>query len=252
MNTEVSKIHTRLLRSTLLEEDSQSFWRNYNGESQEEAVEKAYNDYWFGNANKATIKRTLGNLFERFVNFPQCLEVLKLWTDMTVQERAIICHWHVQMTDILYRRFTSEFLPSRFVYSPPTFHKDQAQQWVYGFMAEKWAGTTQAQMASKMLNCIRNTGLVSSENKETIQLRYPLISNRCVTYLLYTLREITFNGSLLENPYFKSVGLTGSFLTSQVNQSPSISIQQTGDHTSFEWKHPSLIEWGQNEFNGGL
>lgn len=250
INTEVTQIHTRLLRSTLLEEDSQNYWRQHLHNQTSDEVNLAYDNYWFGSANKATIKRTLTNLHARYINFPNCLEVLNLWKNMTVKERAIICHWHVQLSDVLYRRFTSEFIPSRFIYTPPTFHKDQAQQWVYSYMGAKWAGSTQAQLASKMMSCIRSTGLVASESKDTIQLQYPLISNHCLTYILYALREISFQGNMLENPYLKSVGLTGSFLISQINQSSALSVQQIGDTISFEWKYPSLVEWGKHEFQG--
>ena len=250
-NRETTKIHTRLLRATLLEEHSQSFWKHFKQDETEDNVETAYNNYWFGSANKATIRRTLSNFYVRYTEFPNCLSVLKKWTDIDIRERILICHWHLQLSDVLYRKFTSEFIPSRFIYTPAAFHKDQVQQWVYGFMGEKWAGSTQAQLASKMLSCIRSVGYVSKDTTNTIELRYPSVNQRALQYILYALREIEFQGSLLENPYLKSVGLTGSFLISQINQTSTISVNQLGDVTSLEWKYPTLLEWSNQEISGG-
>lgn len=249
---EATKIHTRMINDTLLEERSQSFWKNIDLDNKQNLVEVAYNNYWFGSANKATIKRTLNNFHVRYSAFPHCLAALKKWEDIDIKERALVCHWHMQLSDVLYRRFTSEFIPSRFIYKPAAFHKDQVQQWVYGFMGEKWAGSTQAQMASKMMSTIRSVGYVSKDSKTIIELRYPTVNQRALQYLLYALREITFQGSILENPYLKSVGLTGSFLISQINQTTTISVNQLADVTSLEWKYPNLLGWMNNEINGGI
>ena len=121
------------------------------------------------------------------------------------------------------------------------------KQWVHSYIGEKWANSTQSMMASKFLSCIRSVGYVSKEVKDNIEIRYPQVSETALQYLMYALREIEFEGSLLENPYLKSVGLTGSFLTTQLSRTPSISVNQVGDVFSLEWKYRDLLEWAEHE-----
>lgn len=93
---EVTLMHTQLLQLSLIPEESQVFWQNYDTEV---GVEHAYDEYWFGSVNKKTVRNLLVSLKKRFAQFPHCLYPLKKWSDISFQERNLVCHWHLQLSD---------------------------------------------------------------------------------------------------------------------------------------------------------
>jgi hypothetical protein len=46
----------------------------------------------------------------RFDAFPNALHVLQRWPHMSPDTRRVVCHWHLQLSDPLYRDFTGTFL----------------------------------------------------------------------------------------------------------------------------------------------
>lgn len=239
MYREVNEMHTRLLQVTLIAQESQVFWEKYHDEV---TIEEMYEEYWFGDINKATVRNLFNNLKNRFVQFPHSLYALQKWKNISIAERNIVCHWHLQLSDPLYRKFTASYLYERFLFPPATTSRDDVILWISHISQERWRRSTQVQFASKLASCAKSVGFIEG-NKDPRNLKYPPVSSQALSYLFYLLREIDIAGSLMENPYLKSVGLEGSILQTQLRQCRDINVQKMGDIVEFNWKYKNLREW---------
>ena len=109
---EASELHTRLLRCTLEVENARSYWRHVAGAVERPTAEQAFAEYWFGARSLARVTLLMANFRARYDAFPEALRTLGAWTGMDPDTRRLICHWHLQLSDPLYRAFTGTFLPS--------------------------------------------------------------------------------------------------------------------------------------------
>ena len=57
-----------------------------------------------------------------------------------------------------------------------------------------------------------------------------------LTYLLYLLREVEFAGTLLENPYLASVGLSGDELGRRLRGLTALQFIRQGSLVDFGWR----------------
>ena len=242
---EVTKIHTQIMKCDLILEESRTYWQHYiAGRTLDQEAQAAFHSYWFGSCNMRWVRLLLSNLHARFVAYPTSLLVLQQWQEMTLEEQRLICHWHLQLADPMYRRFTSELLPSRMIFHPPSITRDHVIQWVSELGGTRWAPSSMTQIASKLLSCSRDVGLTVG-TKEPRLLRYPRISRKALTYLLYLLRQIDFEGSFLENPYLRSVGLEGLSLEREILACDALLLRRMGDITELEWRYPTLESWAE-------
>ena len=76
------------------------------------ALRSAFEEYWFGMRSEARVRMLVGVLKGRFDRHPEALSVLRTWPDATPDERMLVCHWHVQLSDPLYQAFTGDLLPA--------------------------------------------------------------------------------------------------------------------------------------------
>lgn len=81
-------------------------------------AERAFSAYWFGARSQPRVELLLANMRVRFEAYPEALAVLRSWPDMDPDTRALVCHWHLQLADPLYRAFTGELLPERRASAP--------------------------------------------------------------------------------------------------------------------------------------
>ena len=146
------------------------------------------------------------NLQTRFGAFPEALQVLHGWHSMKPDTRAIICHWHLQLTDPLYREFSGDFLIARRDAARPELHSNTVVAWVAKNGRSNWTLPTQRKLASRLLSVALSAGLISGR-RDPRSLSFPRVGDDALAYLLYFLRSITFVGTLLDNPYLRSVGL---------------------------------------------
>ena len=109
---EATLMHTRLSRCALEVEDSRAFWARAD-EATDVSAQQAFDEYWFGARSLARVEVLLANMRARFSAFPSALAVLHGWQHMSPETRRVICHWHLQLTDPLYRRFTGAYLVER-------------------------------------------------------------------------------------------------------------------------------------------
>jgi hypothetical protein len=245
---ETTQVHTRLLKCALEVEDARAFWQHADPDQPTEASQ-AFDEYWFGARSLPRVRVLLTNFRARFSAFPLSLEVLRGWTEMDTDVRQLICHWHLQLSDPLYRAFTGDYLLQRRLALQPQVSRDQVVDWVGQQGPGRWTAATRTQFASKLLSCAHDAGLVESR-RDPRGLRYPQVSDESLTYLLYLLRGIDYEGSTTDNPYLRSVGLDGAFLASRLRGLGALRYQRQGDLVDIQWRYPDLLAWAQAELAG--
>ncbi len=107
---EVLEFHTRLLRTSLAAEECRAYWEHIcpDTPSDQRAV-VAFEERWFGSKSMARVRELLATFRHRFDAYPMALEVLRRWRPSDPATRLHICHWHMQLTDPLYRACTGAF-----------------------------------------------------------------------------------------------------------------------------------------------
>lgn len=239
---EVVQIHTRLLKTGLEAEDARAYWQRMAACECEATADVAFGEYWFGARTFKRVSELLLNFRARFDAFPGCLEVLGGWDDMTPEERRVICHWHLQLVDPMYRAFAGEYLVERWDSLRPEVTRDLVIKWVNMHGLERWSMATRVQMASKLLSAAYSAGLVGT-NRDPRPLRTVRVSDEALTYLMYLLREVKFEGTLLNNPYLTSVGLAGGVLDDRLRGLSAITFQRQGELVDLSWQYKSLMDW---------
>lgn len=238
---EVHHRHTRLLRCSLEIENSRSYWEQADGTRTATAVE-AFERFWFGARSMRRVETVLANMHARYDAFPSALRTLHRWRDMSPDARRVICHWHLQLSDPIYRVFTGDFLVERRASIRPTVTRDVVYEWVVQQEPERWTVSTQLQWASKLLTAAYAAGLVTS-NRDPRDLDTPRVEPLALEYLLYLLREVEFEGNLLDNPYLRSVGLVGGVLDDRLRRLAGLRFGRQGHVVDFGWRFTSLDDW---------
>lgn len=240
---EAQDVHTRLLKCALEIEDARAYWRYTDG-SQKADSQTAFDAYWFGARSLARVKVLLTNFRSRFDAYPEAHRVLHRWVDMSPDTRRVICHWHMQLADPLYRNFTGAFLVERRFGSRPEVTRDVVVSWVTSQDPDRWRMSTRIQFASKLLSTAFSAGLVGS-NRDPRPLELPRVDDHALSYVLYLLRGLTFSGSLLENPYLASVGLSGVVLEDRLRGLRSLRFKRQSDLIDYGWAYPDLSSWAE-------
>ena len=238
---EEDRLHTRVLKCTLEISNSRIFWAESVSEQPIEA-EKAFEGGWFGHRSLNRLRELLTNLRARYGAFPVALQVLHSWQHMGGDTQKLICHWHLQLSDPLYRRFSGSFLPDRLLQGQPTVSKQQVVTWLGEAGGGRWSGSTRLQLASKLLSTAHSAGLIEGK-RDPRPILFPLVLDDALTYLLHLLREVDFEGTVLVNPYLRSVGLEGVLLNDRLKRLPDLSYARQGDLVDMGWKHRGLAEW---------
>ncbi len=241
MSAEVTEPHTRILKCALEAEDARAYWQYVvPGTAPDPAA--AFEQYWFGAKSLARIRVLLTNFRHRFQAFPEALAVLHGWPHMSPDTRTLICHWHLQLSDPLYRAFTGDLLPERRESLNPTISREVAVHWFSDHGAARWTMATRIQFASKALSAAKATGLVGS-TRDPRPLTLPRVPDDALTYLMYLLRSVDQSGNLLDNPYARSVGLDGFVLEDRLRALPAVRFDRQGDLVAWRWAWPDLQTW---------
>ncbi len=106
--------HTRMMKCTLEIEPSRSYWCACAANRGPLSKEQAFEQSVFGSKTYLRVERLLADMRHRYDAFPFALEVLGKWQPMELGDRAIICHWHTQIADPVYRSFTGSYLVERY------------------------------------------------------------------------------------------------------------------------------------------
>lgn len=242
---EATETHTRILRLALGVEESRTYWEHVDlSVPATHRAPIAFEQRWFGSKSLERVRFLLANLSDRFDRFPASLAVLQRWRNMDGPTRQVLCHWHLQISDPIYRRFTGSLLVERRALREPLVDRDAVVRWVKSEFPDRWSETTCVQFASKLLSAASEAGLVS-EKRDPRRLLYPKVTDAALTYLLYLLRDMRIEGSLTANPYLASVGLTDGFLDQRLRALPAVTYRRMGQLVEFEWGFPALTEWAE-------
>jgi hypothetical protein len=242
---EVTVAHTRLMKCALEVEDARAYWRH--AADAERSPQRAFEEYWFGAKSRARINVLFANFRARFDAYPEALAVLGQWTLMDPGTRQQIAHWHLQLSDPLYRQFTGDFLVDRRYRNRGDVSRDMVVDWVSDHGSQRWTMSSRIQIASKLLSAAYAAGLVDT-NRDPRPLVTPRVRDEALAYLMYLLRDVVFEGTLLDNPYVASVGLDGGVLRDRLAALPGLRVRRQGDLLDFVWEYPSLAAWGDAMF----
>jgi hypothetical protein len=242
---EVTEVHTRILRVTLAEPECRAYWENV--ELSVEAPKRAaiaFEQRWFGAKSMARVQTLVAALSERFDPFPEALSVLHAWRGMNAATRVLVCHFHLQLTDPIYRAFTGEFLVQRRASGHARVERDQVERWIHETHGDRWAAVTRLKFASNLLTAAGEAGLVGGR-RDPRTLTWPTVTDEALGYCLYLLRGTEFEGRLFENPYLASVGLTGEALDVRLRSIDAVHVRRLGDVVDIEWAAPDLRQWAE-------
>ena len=250
---ETTAVHTRLLKCALETEESRAYWRNVDPADASDPAprsQRAFAGYWFGARSLARIEVLLASFRARFDAFPAALAVLRRWRAMPPDVRALVCHWHVQLSDPLYRAFAGEYLAARHAAaavgpggsSGPTVRRDAVVAWVGARGGARWGAATRIQLATNLLSCAFHAGLVAAR-RDPRPVVFPRVPDDALTYLLYLLRDVACAGTFLANPYLASVGLDGPLLEERLRQLRALDYRRMGDLVDPGWRYPDLGAW---------
>ncbi len=241
-------MHTRLLRLALGVEESRAYWLHADPSvpAHQRAL-VAFEQRWFGAKSFERVRTLLGNFAARYDAFPAAFAVLRGWRTMSPVTRRLVCHWHAQLADPMYRRFTGELLPElrrRGVARP--VDRDVAVRWVATTFPSRWAHATHVQFGSKLLSAITEARL-AAEKRDPRSLPAPEVPDEALEYLFYLLRAVDFAGTLTKNPYLASVDLEGALLDRRLRGLRSIHYHRMGELVNFEWRYPDLLAWAESQ-----
>jgi hypothetical protein len=228
-NAEISAVHTRILRLTQAVQESRAYWESIDPEIKGEArSERAFTQRWFGNKSMARVKLFLANFSLRFDAFPEALEVLRRWRPTDPATRPLVCHWHLQLVDPLYRAFTGDWLPARIAEGRKQFDRDVLARWVASVQSAEWAPATRYQFASKLMRAAGEAGLVSSGQGKRTALT-PRVPDEALGYIVRVLQGVVHAGSWDDNAYLRSVGLSHDAGDARLRRLPDVTYRRMGD-----------------------
>lgn len=243
---EVREAHSRLIKCGLAVDESRAYWERIKQDDHRLTAQVAFEEYWFGAKSLPWVKVLVLNMQTRFDAFPEALEVLRRWHTMAPETRTAICHWHLQLTDPLYRAFSGDFLPARREGLRPEVRRGAVVAWIEEQSPSHWTLPSRIKLASRLLSAALTAGLVSGQ-RDPRQLTFPRITDEALAYVLHLLRAVTFEGTLLRNPYLRSVGLEGASLESRLRSLPMLRYRRTSDVIEFGWSYPTLGAWAAAE-----
>ena len=247
---EVTAPHTRLLRVSLAMEESRAYWERRRLDiPKQELATLAFEERWFGNKSMDRVRRLLSEFDHRYDSYPVALAVLTQWQPADPVTRQNLCHWHLQLADPTYRRFTGEYLEQRRSQKTAAVDRDIVTRWVVASIGGEWATATSQRLATGLLTAAASAGLCAGGSGSRA-LSYPQISDEALTYWLYFLRHLEFEGTLMENPYLASVGLSEGFLEQRLRKLPDISFNRMAELHDFGWAYPDLKTWALARLGG--
>jgi len=238
--SEVTEFHTRLLRITLEVDACATYWSHVNPDlSHADRAIQADVERWFGDRSTARVRKLVDEISSRFDPFPEAIEVLRKWTNMPDATRRLICHWHVQLTDAVYRDFTGNMMPQLHTQQGALLTRELVAQWIEKVSPGRWADSTKLKYSGNLVTTAAEAGLISQPAQGRVP-QIPDVSDDALAYLLHLLKGIDIAGSLTDNPYLRSVGMHGTRLETAIAR-----LAGKPDAGSFDltWMAASLGEW---------
>lgn len=240
---EITDLTTRLTKCGIEIDECRAWWVHANG-SPPATLQQIFDEYWFGAKSLDRIEVLVRSLRLRFDAFPAALRTLHRWPHMLPETRRLICHWHLQLADPLYRAFAGEFLPSRRMMPASNVTRSMVVEWVSRQTGDAWGIPTRTQFATNALSAACSAGLVVGK-RDPRAVVVPTVPDDALGYLLHLLRGVEFKGTLLDNPYLASVGLGGKPLEDRLRTLSGIRFRRQADLIDFGWEYDDLPAWWQ-------
>ena len=134
---ETTEVHTRILRLALGIEESRA-WPASTRRCRRRRAIVAFEQRWYGAKSLERVRRCTPTSL-RYDAFPAALAVLRGWPAMALPVRQVLCHFHLQLTDPIYRHFTGGFLVERRQAPNPRLDRDVVLRWVRDEYGVRWA-----------------------------------------------------------------------------------------------------------------
>jgi len=241
---EGTAVHTRILRCMLAVEDSYAYWQHVDRDVPvKERARVAFEQRWFGTKSEARLRTIMTDMVERFDAYPEALTLLQQLRTVPSALRPWICHVHTQLADPIYRRFTGDLLPLRRAHGLATIDRDSVARWIDGVEPGRWSSTTCIKFASNLLATALDAGLVNGR-RDPRKLPALAVPDVVLGYVLYLLRSVHIEGSITDNPYLRSLGVTPGNFASFSPHIPGIQFAELGGVIDLTWTDPDLLQWG--------
>jgi len=241
---ESTEPHTRMMKCTLEVEPSRAYWAECGLTGGPITKEHAFERAIFGSKTFLRVDRLIADLRHRYDALPFTLPVLGHWREMDPVDRVLICHWHTQLADPIYRKFAGEFVVSRANGLRPIVDSDMTIAWIEAQVPERWQYPTKSKIASKMMTSAMTAGILAS-NRDPRTIQFPRVSDLALTYLMYVLRNVHFVGTMVANPYLASVGMDSDEVTRRLRLLPAVGLRRQGELIEFQWLHDNLEQWAE-------
>ncbi|MDQ2642185.1 MAG: DUF1819 family protein [Myxococcota bacterium] len=241
---EVTAVHTRILRTTLATDDCYAYWQKVDTTiAPGQRARAAFEARWFGLKSDARVRTLMGDMLERFDAFPESLELLHELRTIPAALRPWICHVHTALADPIYREFVGVFLPERRALGYSSVDREQVARWVRELYPERWSSTTATKFGSNLLATAFEAGLLG-ERRDPRPLTSVTPPDLVIGYTLYVLRDVVFEGSLTDNPYLRSLGVTAESFRFVASRVPGIRFAELGGAVELTFTEPSIRAWG--------
>jgi hypothetical protein len=238
---EVTERSARLTKCGIEIDECRAWWAHAD-QTGGATLQQIFDEYWFGAKSLDRIKVLVRSLRLRFDAFSAAHATLHRWPHMCAETRRLLCHWHLQLSDPLYRAFTGEYLPTRRLMPLSDVTRAMVVDWVGRETGTAWTLPTRTQFATNALSAACASGIVVGK-RDPRAVTVPVVPNDALGYLLHLLREVEFSGTLLANPYLASVGLIGGALDDRLRSLPGIRFRRQGELADFGWEYDSLAAW---------
>jgi hypothetical protein len=151
--------HTGLLRMGLEVAHSVEYWRR--SEPREKAAERrtrAAAERWYPELSPARLRALLSELEKRFPE--PAMKALRQWRPDQERQAPLICHWHLQCRDPLYREFTSYYLVEAWA-QPGGVSVAAVQGWLEQRGSHReWAVSTRRRLAGGLVAAASRAGFL--------------------------------------------------------------------------------------------
>lgn len=241
---ECTTVHTRILRCMLAADDCAAYWRHVDmAVPAANRASVAFAQRWFGIKSEARVRTIMTDMAERFDAYPEALALLHRVGRIPVAARTLICHVHTQLADPVYRRFAGTFLAERREQGRGTIDRAVVARWVDTLAPGRWSPATCTKFASNLLATALDVGLVRGR-RDPRKLPHLVVPEVAIGYALYLLRGVRIEGSLTDNPYLRSLGVTSLTLRTVAPRTPGVRIAELGGVAEVTFLEPTLTAWG--------
>lgn len=169
---------------------------------------KAWEEQWFGFLAESMLESVVYSLHQRFGQYPLNVQVLKDWSTrgLEAHDFRLICHLHIQCTDLYYRWATGLYFHQRYKQGFDTVSAVQlGKAFEAQYSSQKSLSSQSYQrLARGVLSTARDLGLLKGKNEKFFE--QPIVSQAFWGYLLYTLQAFQFPfAQLPESPFVQSI-----------------------------------------------